>query len=90
MNDVVLAILHLRKVFDRVLYVDIVHHGDGVRWVMPFLFSARLYVDNGDHDTGYPVHRCVCESVYICICVSCGVPGGILGIKSDFWGTSGL
>jgi len=56
----------------------------------PFLFSARRYVDNGDHDTGYPVHRCVCESVYICICVSCGVPGCILGIESDFGGTPGL
>ena len=32
-------------------------------------------------DTGYPVHRCVCVSVYMCISVSRGVPECILGIK---------
>ena len=32
-------------------------------------------------DTGYPVHRCVCVSVYMCISVSHGVPEWTSGVK---------
>ena len=32
-------------------------------------------------DTGYPVHRCVCVSVSMCISVSRGVPECISGVK---------
>ena len=58
----------------------------------PTLFDF-LYVgtwSNGGQDTGYPVHRCVCMSVYMCISVSSGVPVCILGVKKvTFWGIPG-
>lgn len=41
-NDIVLAIQHLRQEFDRVLYVDLdVHHGDGVE--NAFSFSPKIF-----------------------------------------------
>ena len=52
----------------------------------PFSFSVRRYMDNDGQDTGYPVHRCVCVSVYMCISVSRGVPECILCVKIvTFW-----
>ena len=42
---------------------------------------ARLRKIFWYQDTGYPVHRCVCMSVCMCIYVSRGVPECILGIK---------
>ena len=38
-------------------------------------------MDDGGQDAGYPAHRCVCASVYMCIPVSRGVPECILGVK---------
>ena len=41
-NDIVLAIQHLRRVYDRVLYIDLdVHHGDGVE--NAFNFSPKVF-----------------------------------------------
>ena len=41
-NDIVLAIQHLRKVHDKVLYVDLdVHHGDGVE--NAFSYSPKIF-----------------------------------------------
>jgi len=40
-NDVVLAILELRKTFERILYIDIdIHHGDGVEGA--FYYSDKI------------------------------------------------
>jgi histone deacetylase 8 len=42
-NDAVLAILELRKLFQRVLYIDVdLHHGDGVEDA--FLYSSNVFV----------------------------------------------
>ena len=47
---------------------------------------ARLRKIFWYQDTGYPVHRCVCMSVYRCIYVSHKVPECILGVKiMVFW-----
>ena len=41
-NDIVLAIQHLRKVHDKVLYIDLdVHHGDGVE--NAFSYSPKIF-----------------------------------------------
>ena len=49
---------------------------------------ARLRKIFWYQDTGYPVHRCVCVSVYMCISVSRGVPECILGVKIVTFGVS--
>ena len=47
---------------------------------------ARLRKIFWYQDTGYPVHRCVCVSVYMCISVSRGVPECILDVKLETFG----
>ena len=52
-NDIVLAIQHLRKVHDKVLYIDLdVHHGDGVE--NAFNFSPKVFTFSmHKHEDGY-------------------------------------
>jgi len=52
-NDIVLAIQHLRQVYDRVLYIDLdVHHGDGVE--NAFNFSPKVFTFSvHKQDAGY-------------------------------------
>ena len=51
---------------------------------------ARLRKIFWYQDAGYPVHRCVRVSVYMCISVSRGVPECTLGVKIvTFWVTPG-
>ena len=58
----------------------------GNRGKPTFWPRARLRKIFWYQDTGYPVHRCVCMSVYRCIYVSHRVPECILGVKIViFW-----
>ncbi|KAJ1974034.1 histone deacetylase hos1 [Dimargaris verticillata] len=62
-NDIVLAILALRRKFDRVLYVDMdVHHGDGVE--AAFQFSEKVYtLSFHRYDRGFYPGTGSCEFV---------------------------
>ena len=52
----------------------------------PFGLAREGYLLFWYQDTGYPVHRCVCVSVYMCISVSHGVPEWTSGVKIvTFW-----
>jgi histone deacetylase 8 len=65
-NDIVLAVQHLRKVHDKILYIDLdVHHGDGVE--NAFNFSPKIFTFSlHKYENGYFPGKIPCSVHLLC------------------------